>query len=104
MPPKRDMAKPARVVAATPAVWRRPSLSEGLSAMQAAGGGANTLRREFPANVLTGTRLFLLVEVISHMGRTGLGPTFIDAQNQKSETLELVPPKFGFVVSGMLFP
>lgn len=65
------MAKPARVVAATPAVWRRPSLSEGLSAMQAAGGGANTLRREFPANVLTGTRLFLLVEVISHMGRTG---------------------------------
>ena len=65
------MAKPAMVVAATPAVWMSPSLSEGLNAMQAAGGGANTFRRKFLANVLKGTRLFLLVEVISHMGRTG---------------------------------
>ena len=37
-------------------------------------------------------------------GQDRMGPTFIDAQNQKSETLELVPPKFGFVVSGMLLP
>src|SRR6266850_2662735 len=54
MPPIRDRPIPVTVIAPTPAVCKRPSLSEGLNTMQAAGGG----------DVLKLTSVFLMLKLV----------------------------------------